>query len=124
MGHVLQHMCLLVHLLTSKELGHELVVQVVPTIEDHTLEAQSLGKVLHCLCLASTSRACGGAPQVHAEGPAQGHVAAVGHGGDHQAGLGSQVFIPIHKACIHLIQQDCQVVQPPCLPEFVGTWWS
>ncbi|KAA6420645.1 MAG: hypothetical protein FRX49_09437 [Trebouxia sp. A1-2] len=63
---------------------------VVPTVEDHTLEAQSLGEVLHCLCLASTSRACGGAPQVHAEGPGQGHVAAVGHGGDHQAGLGSQ----------------------------------
>ncbi len=117
-------MCLLVHLLTSKELGHELVVQVVPTIEDHTLEAQSLGKVLHCLCLASTSRACGGAPQVHAEGPGQSHVAAVSHGGDHQAGLGSQVFISIHKTCIYLIQQDCQVVQPPCLPEFVGTKWS
>ncbi len=52
----------LVQLLTSKELGHELVIQVVSTIEDHTLQAQSLGKVLHCLCLASTSRACGGAP--------------------------------------------------------------
>lgn len=114
-------MCLLVHLLTSKELGHELIVQVVPTVEDHTLQAQSLGKVLHCLCLASTSRACGGAPQVHAEGPGQGHVAAVRHGGDHQAGLGSEVFISIHKACIHLIQQDCQLMQPPCLPECVGT---
>ena len=87
---------------TREELGHELIIKGLPTVEDHTLQPKRLGQVLDSLSLASAGRACWGAPQMHAEGPSQGHVAAVCHGGDHQPGLGPQVLIPVHKAGIHL----------------------
>ena len=88
---------------TRKELGHEFVVKVFPTVEDYALQPKGLGQVFDCLCLASAGRPCGGAPQTHAEGPRQGHVAAVRHWGDHKAGLCTKVFVSIHKAGIHLL---------------------
>lgn len=99
---------------TRKEFGHELVVQSLATIEDHALQPKRLSQVFDRFSLASASRACWGAPQMHAEGPGQGHVAAVCHGGDHQAGLCTQVLIPIHKAGIHLHRQGMGPTRESC----------
>ena len=62
-----------------EELAHGLVVKAVAAVEDDTLDGQGLGEVLGGLCLAGTSWAGRGAPQVHVDCSYQGTVTPASH---------------------------------------------
>ena len=67
-------------------LPHSEVVQSIGAVEDHTLDGQCLGQVLHSLCLSCPCGSLGRSVEVEVEGTNQCAVAAVSQRGDDKSG--------------------------------------
>ena len=100
-----------------EELAHELVVQVVPAVEDDALHPQGLPEVFCRLRLARPGWTSGRPAQLQVQRPGEGHVAPVRHGGHDEAGLGAEVLVAINERRVHLLEDHVVGALLPVLAE-------
>ena len=94
---------------TGEHASHGLVVQTIGAVDDNDVHAQRLAQVLGGLRLPSSGGSLGAAATVKVEGGGEGHVAAVGEGGDDQAPRVAQVLVAVLELGVGL-SHDAVVV--------------